>query len=37
MSVPAAAWLVTSSEVAILEHSVKCPDTGSVLTMLWLP
>ncbi len=37
MSVPAATWLVTSSEVAILEHSVRCPDTGSVLTMLWLP
>jgi hypothetical protein len=37
LSVPAAAWLETSAEVAILEHSVRCPDSGSVLTMLWVP
>jgi Zn-dependent peptidase ImmA (M78 family) len=37
MSVPAVAWIAASNDVAIMEHSVKCPDTGSVLTILWVP
>lgn len=37
MPVPAVAWLAASTEGAIVEHSVRCPDTGSVLTILWMP
>ena len=37
MSVPAPAWLETFAEDTIMEHSITCPETGSVLTMLWQP
>lgn len=35
--VPADAWLETSAEVEIIEHSVYSRELGTVLTMLWVP
>jgi hypothetical protein len=35
--VPAAAWIPSLEDGAILEHSLESPARDSVLTMLWLP
>jgi len=36
-AVPADAWLDTSAEVDIVEHSICSRELGTVLTMLWIP
>ncbi|NVB80968.1 MAG: ImmA/IrrE family metallo-endopeptidase [Kofleriaceae bacterium] len=35
--VPADAWLETSAEVEIVEHSIFSAELGTVLSMLWIP
>jgi hypothetical protein len=35
--VPADAWLDTSVEVDIVEHSIASPQHGTVLSLLWIP
>jgi len=35
--VPADAWLDTSAEVDIVEHSIASPQHGTVLSLLWIP
>ncbi|HEX5058140.1 MAG TPA: ImmA/IrrE family metallo-endopeptidase [Kofleriaceae bacterium] len=35
--VPADAWLDTSIEVDIVEHSIASPQHGTVLSLLWIP
>jgi Zn-dependent peptidase ImmA (M78 family) len=35
--VPASAWLDTSADVDIIEHSTCHPDYGTVLSLLWVP
>lgn len=35
--VPADAWLETSAEVDIVEHSIFSRELGTVLSMLWIP
>jgi Zn-dependent peptidase ImmA (M78 family) len=35
--VPADAWLDTSADLEIVEHSITSPELGTVLTMLWVP
>jgi hypothetical protein len=35
--VPADAWLDTSVEVDIVEHSIASPEHGTVLSLLWIP
>ena len=35
--VPADAWLDTSTEVDIVEHSVASHQHGTVLSLLWIP
>jgi len=35
--VPAGAWLDTTSDADIIEHSTCRPDFGTVLSMLWVP
>lgn len=35
--VPADAWLDTSADVEIVEHSICSHELGTVLTMLWVP
>jgi hypothetical protein len=35
--VPADAWLATSIEVDIVEHSIASPQHGTVLSLLWIP
>jgi hypothetical protein len=36
-TVPATAWLDTTSDVDIIEHSTCHPEYGTVLSMLWVP
>lgn len=35
--VPAHAWLDTSADVDIIEHSICSPEHGTVLSLLWVP
>jgi hypothetical protein len=35
--VPADAWIETSTEVEIVEHSIAARDHGTVLSLLWIP
>ncbi len=35
--VPADAWLETSTDVDIVEHSIASPEHGTVLSLLWIP
>jgi hypothetical protein len=35
--VPADAWLDTSTEIDIVEHSIASPQHGTVLSLLWIP
>jgi hypothetical protein len=36
-SVPADAWLDTSADVEIIEHSICSHEHGTTLSMLWIP
>lgn len=36
-AVPADAWLDTSVEAEIVEHSIASPEHGTVLSLLWIP
>lgn len=35
--VPADAWLDTTSDVELIEHSSALPDLGAVISLLWVP